>query len=276
MTIRAVRNTFIHAALLLFSCVWIYPFIWMISASFKDQNEFFTKGLSLIPSSFNFANFERAWNIGNFDRYFINSVIITSTVILIVLFITATCGYALGRYSFKGKVTVLAILGASIFVPLEFSIIPIFQLIKDLGLMNSLAGIILAESGGGHVLFVLLFASFFSQMPKEMEEAAIMDGCGFLRTFLYVALPLAKPIIGSVVIMQFIWTWNSFLLPLVLTLSNPDLRPLAVGLYAMRGENIVDWTGIAAGGTIARVPIITIFLAFQRYFVDGMAGAVKG
>lgn len=276
MTIRAVRNTFIHAALLLFSFVWIYPFIWMISASFKDQNEFFNKGLSLIPSSLNIANFERAWNIGNFERYFINSVVITSAVIVIVLFITATCGYALGRYSFKGKVTVLAILGVSIFVPLEFSIIPIFQLIKDLGLMNSLLGIILAESGGGHVLFVLLFASFFRQMPKEMEEAAIMDGCGFIRTFVYVALPLAKPIIGSVVIMQFIWTWNSFLLPLVLTLSSPDLRPLAVGLYAMRGENIVDWTGIAAGGTIALVPIIVIFLAFQRYFVDGMAGAVKG
>jgi ABC-type glycerol-3-phosphate transport system permease component len=89
-------------------------------------------------------------------------------------------------------------------------------------------------------------------------------------------LPLAKPIVGSAVIMQFIWTWNSFLLPLVLTLSKPGLRPLAVGLYALRGENIVDWTGIAAGGTIAIVPIIIIFLFLQRYFVDGIAGAVKG
>src|SRR5690606_26526986 len=155
-----------------------------------------------------------------------------------------------------GKKLFIAVLGASMFVPLEFSIIPIFQLIKDLGLMNSLIGVILAESGGGHVLFVLLFASFFRQVPKELEEASIIDGCNFFQTFYRVILPLSKPIVGSVIIMQFIWTWNSFLLPLVLTLSNPSLRTLAVGLYSLQGENVVDWTGIAAGGTIALVPII--------------------
>jgi len=113
-------------------------------------------------------------------------------------------------------------------------------------------------------------------VPKELEEASIMDGCNFLQTFIHIILPLSKPIIVSVIIMQFVWTWNSFLLPLVLTLSTPDLRTLAVGLYALRGENIVDWTGIAAGGTIALAPIIIIFLFLQRYFIDGIAGAVKG
>src|SRR5699024_10076369 len=117
---------------------------------------------------------------------------------------------------------------------------PIFELIKNMGMMNSLSGIILAESGGGHVLFVLLFASFFSQVPKELEEASIMDGCNFFQTFYRVILPLSKPIVGTVIIMQFIWTWNSFLLPLVLTLSNPSIRTLAVGLYSLQGENIVD------------------------------------
>lgn len=273
---RGVSRLLVHAVLLLLAFVWIYPFLWMISASFKTQNEFFAKGLSLLPASFDTSNFERAWTNGNFGSYFLNSVVVTVSVIAIVLVITSTCGYALGRYSFRGKGVILAVLGASIFVPLEFSIIPVFQLIKDMGLMNSRAGVILAESGGGHVLFVLLFASFFRQVPKDMEEAATMDGCGFLRTFLSVILPLSKPIIGSVVIMQFIWTWNSFLLPLVLTLSKPELRTLAVGLYALRGENVVDWTGIAAGGTIALLPIIVIFLFLQRYFVDGMSGAVKG
>jgi len=273
---RTVPKIALHVFLILIAFVWIYPFLWMLSASFKTQNEFFSKGMDLIPSSFKWDNFVRAWNAGRFDQYFQNSVIVTIAVILIVLTITATCGYVLGRYSFAGKKIIFVVLAASIFVPLEFSIIPIFQVIKDLGLMNSLGGVILAESGGGHIMFVLLFASFFRQMPKEMEEAAIVDGCGFIRTFVYVALPLAKPIIGSVIIMQFIWTWNSFLLPLVLTLSAPELRTLAVGLYALRGENIVDWTGIAAGGTIALAPIIVIFLFLQRYFVDGMAGAVKG
>ncbi|WP_307847697.1 carbohydrate ABC transporter permease [Metabacillus bambusae] len=265
-----------HTTLVAVLFVWIYPFLWMVSAAFKSDSEFFTKGLSLIPSTFDMSNFTRAWDAGNFDRYFINSVIITVAVIAIVLFITATCGYALGRYSFPGKKLFMAVLGASIFFPLEFSIIPIFQLIKEMGLMNSLLGIILAESGGGHVLFVLLFASFFRAVPKELEEASIIDGCNFFQTFIHVIMPLSKPIIGSVIIMQFVWTWNSFLLPLVLTLSTPELRTLAVGLYTLRGENIVDWTGIAAGGTIALVPIIIIFLFLQRYFVDGIAGAVKG
>jgi len=256
--------------------VWIYPFLWMLSASFKNESEFFTKGLSLIPASFDLSNYVRAWNAGNFDRYFINSIIITIAVIIIVLVITATCGYALGRYSFPGKKVILTILGISIFFPMEFSLIPVFQLIKSMGLMNSLLGVIFAESGGGHVLFVLLFASFFRAVPKELEEASIMDGCNFLQTFIHIILPLSKPIIVSVIIMQFVWTWNSFLLPLVLTLSTPDLRTLAVGLYALRGENIVDWTGIAAGGTIALAPIIIIFLFLQRYFIDGIAGAVKG
>lgn len=276
MNVRPISQLAVHAVLMVIAFIWIYPFLWMVSASFKTQEEFFTKGLSLIPSSWNLSNFERAWNAANFERYFINSVVVTITVIIIVLWITSMCGYALGRYSFLGKKTILAVLGASIFVPLEFTIIPVVELIKNMGLMNSLAGVILAESGGGHVLFVLLFASFFAQVPKELEEASIMDGCGFFRTFLSIVLPLSKPIIGSVIIMQLIWTWNSFMLPLVLTLSNPDLRTLAVGLYSLRGENIVDWTGVAAGGTIALAPIIIIFLFLQRYFVNGVAGAVKG
>ncbi|MDD9269201.1 carbohydrate ABC transporter permease [Paenibacillus sp. GCM10023248] len=274
--VKSVRGILLHIVLSALAFLWIYPFLWMISASFKSQDEFFTKGLSLIPSSLQVSNFVRAWDAGHFDRYFLNSIVITVAVIFIVLSITSTCGYALGRYAFAGKQFIITVLAASIFVPLEFSIIPVFELIKHLGLMNSLAGIILAESGGGHLVFVLLFAGFFRQVPKELEEAAIMDGCGFLRTFFHIMLPLSKPIVGSAVIMQFIWTWNSFLLPLVLTLSNPNLRTLAVGLYALRGENIVDWTGIAAGGTIALVPIILVFLLLQRYFVDGMAGAIKG
>ena len=110
---------------------------------------------------------------------------------------------------------------------------------------------------------------------KEMEEAAIVDGCGFFQTYVRIMFPLAKPIIVTVVIMQFIWTWNSFLMPLVLTLSQPSLRTLAVGLYALQGEHVVDWTGIAAGATISVLPVILVFIAMQKHFVNGIAGAVK-
>jgi len=265
-----------HLILILVSFVWIYPFIWMVSASFKTQDEIFSQGLNLIPKNFNFDNFIRAWNNANFEAYFLNSIIVTVSTVLLVLILSAMMGYVMGRYEFKGKKAVLLIFLASMVIPLGFTIIPIYQAIKALGLMNTRLGLILAESGGSHIIFILLFAGFFKEIPKELEEAAIMDGCGFLRIFINIMLPLSKPIIGSVVIMQFIWTWNSFLLPLVLTLSKEGLRTLAVGLYAFKGEYVVDWTGIAAGGTISLIPIIIVFVVLQKYFVEGIAGSIKG
>ncbi|GKX30636.1 ABC transporter permease [Vallitalea longa] len=265
-----------HILLIIVSLVWIYPFIWMVSASFKTDDEIFAKGLNLIPKNFNFDNFIRAWNNANFEAYFFNSIVVTVCTVLLVLILSAMMGYVMGRYEFKGKKVVLGIFLASMVIPLGFTIIPIYQAIKALGLMNTRIGLILAESGGSHIIFILLFAGFFKEIPKSLEEAAIMDGCGFLRIFINIMLPLSKPIIGSVVIMQFIWTWNSFLLPLVLTLSNEGLRTLAVGLYAFKGEYVVDWTGIAAGGTISLIPIIIVFVVLQKYFVEGIAGSIKG
>ncbi|WP_110934103.1 carbohydrate ABC transporter permease [Paenibacillus bouchesdurhonensis] len=273
---RMIKRSIFYIVMTAFCLVWIYPFLWMVTASFKTQNEFFANGLSLIPKHFTFDNIARAWNQANFEQYFINSVIITVGTIAIVFFTTATCGYVLGRYSFKGKKIIYALLISSMFVPMEFAIIPIYDLIRKLGLVNTQMGVILAEAGGNHLIFILLFATFFAKIPNELEEASIVDGSGFFRTFIMVMLPLSKPVIGSVMIMQFIWSWNSFLLPLILTLSAPNARPLSVGLYALQGENIVDWTGIAAGGTIAIVPIVVIFLFLQRFFVDGIAGSVKG
>jgi raffinose/stachyose/melibiose transport system permease protein len=121
----------------------------------------------------------------------------------------------------------------------------------------------------------MLFSGFYATIPKEMEEAANIDGSGFFNTYSNIMFPLAKPIMVTVIIMQSIWTWNSFLLPLIVTLNNPKIRTLAVGLYALRGENVVDWTGIAAGACIAVIPVVIVFIAMQKYFVDGLAGAVK-
>jgi len=140
---------------------------------------------------------------------------------------------------------------------------------------DTLWGVILAQSGGAHVLYILLFAGYFSQLPRELEEAAIMDLSLIVRVFAQVMLPLATPIMATVVILQFINSWNDFLLPLVLTLSRPDLRTLAVGMYAFRGEYYVDWSGMAAAASISLLPVILVFLFMQRYFVEGIAGAVK-
>ena len=268
-------RSIVYVLLSVVALIWIYPFIWMITASLKTQDEFFASGLSLIPKSLNFENYVRAWNNANFGVYFKNSIIVTVSVVVIVLLATSAAGYVMGRYAFVGKKLIMGIFMASITIPLVFTVIPIYELLKEMGLEQNLLGLILAEAGGGHVIFLMLFSSFYGGIPKELEEAATIDGSGFLKTYSSIMFPLAKPIMATVVIMQFIWTWNSFLLPLIVTLSRRELRTLAVGLYALRGENVVDWTGIAAGACIAVLPIILIFICLQRYFVDGVAGAVK-
>lgn len=269
-----LRATIVSAILAPLCLLWVYPFLWMVSSAFKTNAEIFA-GLGLIPRSLQWQNFARAWTQAHIGRYFLNTVIITVAAVAIVLVTTAMIGYVLGRYAFPGKKLVIGFFVATVFLPEGYTIIPVFELVNKLGLANSLAGVILAESGGAHVVSVLLFAGFFSQLPKELEEAAVVDGAGFLRIFWQVMLPLAGPVVATTIILQFLQTWNSFLLPLVLTLSRPELRTLAVGIYAFRGEFFTDWGALAAASTISLAPIIALFLFLQRYFIQGIAGAVK-
>lgn len=269
--VRAVITTLI---LIPIGFGWIYPFLWMVSAGFKSNDEIFS-GLGLIPKNPQPANFQRAWTDANIGTYFLNTVIVTVGSILIVLITVSMIGYVLGRFQFPGKKLIIALFAITVFLPEGYTIIPIFELINKLHLANSLLGVTLAQAGGAHVVMVLLFAGYFGQLPKELEEAAVVDGAGFFRVFWEIMLPLAKPIVATTIILQFMHSWNAFLQPLVLTLSRPDLRTLAVGIYAFQGEYYTDWSGMAAAATISLAPIVIVFLFLQRYFVEGIAGAVK-
>jgi raffinose/stachyose/melibiose transport system permease protein len=254
--------------------VWIYPFLWVVSAALKTNQEVFA-GPGLMPTALHLENFARAWTQAHISQYFVNTTIISAASVAIVVVTTGMMGYVLGRYAFPGKRVVVALFVATVFLPEGYTIIPIFDLINRLGLNNSLLGVILAESGGAHVIYILLFAGFFSQLPAELHEAAIIDGAGFVRIFSRIMLPLAGPVIATTVILQFMSSWNAFFLPLVLTLSRPELRTLGVGMFAFQGEYFSDWSGMAAAATLSLIPIIAVFLLLQRYFVEGIAGAVK-
>jgi ABC-type glycerol-3-phosphate transport system permease component len=269
-----LRTIITTAILLPLGFGWIYPFLWMVSAGFKTNDEIFS-GLGLIPAEPQPQNFERAWTDARIGDYFLNTVIVTVGSILIVLVSVAMIGYVLGRFQFPGKKLIIVLFAITVFLPEGYTIIPVFELINKLGLANTLAGVTLAQAGGGHVVMVLLFAGYFAQLPKELEEAAVVDGAGFFRVFWQIMLPLAKPIVATTIILQFMHSWNAFLQPLVLTLSRPDLRTLAVGIYAFQGEFYTDWSGMAAAATISLAPIVIVFLLLQRYFVEGIAGAVK-
>jgi ABC-type glycerol-3-phosphate transport system permease component len=269
-----VRRLITYVILTAICVIWIYPFLWMMSAAVKSNVEIFA-GLGLIPRQWHWENFAYAWEEADIGGYFINTVIVSFGGVAIVLATTSMMGYVLGRYTFPGKRLVIGLLGLLVFLPQGYTIIPIFDLINRLHLSGNLLGIILAESGSAHIIMILLFAGYFRQLPHELEESALVDGAGFLRIFLRIFLPLSKPVIATSIILQFIASWNDFLIPLVLTLSQPSLRTLAVGVYSFQGENLTDWADMAAASTISIIPVVVVFLFLQRYFIEGVAGAVK-
>jgi ABC-type glycerol-3-phosphate transport system permease component len=269
------RRVLVSIVLAALCCLWIYPLLWMVSASLKPNAAIFANE-GLIPSQPTFENYLRAWNEARIGRYFFNTLFVTVGSVVLVTVAAAMMGYVLGRRRFPGRGLVFGLLLVTLFMPQGYTIIPVFQLLTSLGISQSLWGVMFATSGGSFVIFVMLFAGYFSQMPDELEEAARMDGVGFVRTFWFVMLPLSRPIIVTVVVMQTLYAWNDFLLPLVVTLANPAIRTLSVGVYAFKGENFVDWGGMTAASTITIVPVVLLFLFLQRYFIDGLAGAVKG
>ena len=259
----------------IFSFFWIYPLLWVLSASLKTDFEIWS-GLGLIPDRLVWENFERAWIGANMGRYFFNTLIITVVSVIIVVVTTGMFGYVIGRYSFPGKKILIGILISTIFIPQGYTIIPVFDLLSDLNLSKNLLGLIIATAGASPVIYILLFAGYFSRIPVELEEAAKMDGAGFFRIFVLIMLPLTKPVVATVSILQVLHAWNDFLLPVVITLGNPDIRTLSVGVYAFKGEYFIDWSGMAAASVITILPIIVLFLFMQKYFVEGVQGAVKG
>ena len=265
----------IHVFLTIFGIIWIYPFIWMVFSSLKTNKEFLTSGTKLIPETPMWENYIRAWDTANFSGYFFNTVLFTLATVLIVIVLSSLTGYALGRIDFPGRKAVMIAVVAIMFIPKGYTIIPLFKLVSMMGLADSLTGIIVAESSGAHVLFILMFASFFANIPKAIEEAAEIDGAGFLTVFTKIMLPLSMPIVATTAIMQFIWTWSSFLVPLVLTISKPELRTLAVGMQSFVQTYAVDFSGMAAGATISLLPVMIVFIIMQRHFIEGVAGAVK-
>ena len=268
--------TWISVVVLTILClVWVYPFLWLVSASFKDPLEIFAKGLSLVPSAMRWDNYVRAWSTAGFSSYMLNTVLVTVGTVVLVIFHTSLTGYVLARYQFIGRRIVIGVLVATFIVPAGFAIIPIVDLTKSLGLLNSRWGIILALAGSGNAAAILLYAGFFSQLPKELEEAAIIDGAGFLTVFARIMLPLAGPVTATVAVLTFLGAWNSFLVPLVLTFGAPGQRTLAVGMLAFVGTNETDWPGMAAAATLSLVPVVVFFFFVQRFFVEGVAGAIK-
>lgn len=261
--------------LLALALLWVYPFVWMLAASFKTNQSILSDGLRLLPQQPTVAAYGRAWYEAQFNTYFMNSVITTAATILIVVFRCATSGYVLAMYDFRGKKLIEAVLIVTFFVPTGTMLIPTVLMSRNLGLLNTRTGLILALAGGGQVASIFMYKGFFRQTPRELVEAGEIDGAGFLRCFLRIMLPLTGPITATTVVMTFMGAWNNFMLPLVFTFSNPSLRTLPVGMMVFSKGDMVDYSGQCAAALLSIAPIVIVYVFCQKYFVSGIAGAIK-
>ncbi|MGH2460427.1 MAG: carbohydrate ABC transporter permease [Chloroflexota bacterium] len=273
---RRVGPWLIHAALIGFGFIYMYPFLWVLASSFKSPGEFFESGLSLRPALLRWGNYVYAWETGHFSAYFVNTVIVAISVTALVILVSSMAGYVLARTSVPGKKLILGGMVALMFLPGGYTIIPTFNLVQGLGLLNTLWSIILVQAAGALIFNALLFVGYFLTIGKEIEEAARVDGASFPRTYWQIMLPMARPMVATVALFQFMANWNSFWIPLVFTLGNASLRTLAVGMYAFVGANSTGWTYVCAGAVMSILPIMLVFFLLQRYFIEAVAGAIKG
>jgi ABC-type glycerol-3-phosphate transport system permease component len=247
-----------------------------LGTAFKTPSEFFSLGINPFPAGeWQWSNFVNAWVKANFGRYFLNSVIISVGVTALVVLFTSMAAYALTRLRVPFAGLILGFIVLTMFLPSGYTIIPTVTIVQRLGMLNSLGAVILVLVAGGMVFNTLLFYGYMRTMPREIEEAAVIDGASVHQRFRNVILPMSAPMIATVSLFTFMSTWNDFFVSLVFTLARPELRTLAVGMYAFVGQASRDWTLLCAAATISILPIIFIYVMLQERFTEAFAGAVK-
>jgi multiple sugar transport system permease protein len=266
----------------------LIPFLWMIFTSFKPRQEIFKMPPVIWTTRYTVEHYVVAITRGKFDIYFKNSFIVSGATTLLTLFITSLAGYAFARLRWRGREVVFLIVLGTAMLPGLIALIPTFLIVKatplaggndilgrgGTGWLDSYPGLILPAVGGGFNVF--LIRQFFSTLPKELEDAARVDGCGEFGIFSRIIIPLSKPVLAVVALFTFQGSWNDFLWPLVIVQSD-RMRTIQLGLTLFRSQHNVEWGVLMAGTTLATAPTVALFLAAQRYFVRGIAlTGIKG
>jgi multiple sugar transport system permease protein/raffinose/stachyose/melibiose transport system permease protein len=268
-------NLLINLLLISVAVTCLFPLFWMVSSSLKTQETIF-KDMSIIPREFHFENYYRAWMEGGFGRYFLNSLFYTAAVVIGIIIVSSLAAYAFSRFSFPGKNLLFFMFMAAMMIPIPGSFVPLYILLNKLHLRNTPWGYILAMINVGLSTSIFLLKTFFDKMPKELEDAARIDGCSKLGLWFHVALPLAKPVLAVVVVFNALNVWNEYVLALII-FDSRSLMPLQVALTTFQGEFITRYPLLMAGLTITALPIIIVYLLMQKYIVKGVTqGALVG
>lgn len=262
-----------HLVLIFFAILSFYPILVMWLTALRPRNEALTDPFGM-PTSLYLDNVTTAWTRGRFADYFVNSIIITIPSVIGVVALSALAGYGIARFRFRGRMLVFYLILLGLTVPFQSVMIPLYYQLLAMGLLGSYLAVILPLIAFGLPFGVFLMQSFFEDLPQELHEAGRADGCSELRIFWSIMLPLAKPALSTLVVFQFMRSWNEFIMPLLYI--REELRPIPLGLMFFQGAYNRDIGLIAAGVSLATIPVIIVYLIFQRQFVRGLtAGAVK-
>jgi N-acetylglucosamine transport system permease protein len=253
-----------HAVLTLWSAIIILPLLWTIMTSFKTTKQIFASPLSL-PTSFSFDNYVHAWTTAGIGKFFVNTVIVVGVALVVVMMLGSMCAYVLARFEFFGSRAIYYLMLAGLTFPVFLAIVPLFFVLQNVGLLNTLPGLILTYVAFALPFTVFFLYPFFRELPDEIAEAAEIDGASEWRTFFQVMLPMARPGLASVAIFNFLGLWNQFLLPVALN-TNRDHYVLSQGMasFASQAGYAVDYGALFAGVVITVAPVLIMYIVFLR------------
>jgi multiple sugar transport system permease protein len=271
---RLVSRTVIYAALTAGGLAMIFPFLWMLSTSFQSAGALLVPPPQLIPSPIELGNYAEIASAFPLWRFLANSLGVAAVATVLQVATSAMAGYAFARLRFRGRDALFLLYIATLMVPLQVTILPLFVEMKYLGLVDSYGALVLPAIASAFGTFLLRQA--FLGLPRELEEAAFMDGAGHLTVFRRIVLPLAMPAIATLAVFSFVASWNSFLWPLIIV-NSPDLMTLPVGLSNLQGRYATAWNLLMAGSTVAVVPILIVYVIGQKYVIRGVTlSGLKG
>lgn len=272
-----VGSIFFYTLMTIFSVIMIYPFLWAVTASFKTTEQLYNNSpLNLIPDPFTFYNYGRVMELLPFERFILNSLFLSTFVPLLQIILASMAAYSFARLNFKGKNIIFLMLLSTLMIPGHVTLIPNFIIMRMLHWIDRYAALIIPPLASGQNIFNIFFLrQFFLSIPKELEDAAIIDGCSRFRVFLNIIMPNAKPALATVAILSFNRKWNEFLWPLIV-MNTYEKMPIQVGLRYLKGAVNTNWGVLLAGSVIAIIPTIVIFLAFQKYFIKTVVNTGMG
>jgi multiple sugar transport system permease protein len=262
-----------HLILMPLSIVMVLPFLWMVLTSFMTNTEINQVPPTIIPSHLFTGGYKTVLASSDFPYWFLNSLIVSGAAVVAQLILCSMAGYAFARIPFRGSSVMLIILMATALIPFQLTVIPTFLIFHKIGLINTLGALIVPQLTSA--LGIYLMYSFFVSFPKELEEAGRIDGCSRLQVFMRIVLPLARPALAALGVITFIYAWNDLFWPLIAITSSHTFT-VQVGLSTFQGEHETQWSAVMAGTTLTTAPVLLLFLAGQRRFVQAITGAIKG